>query len=137
MTPPAYRKAYVPLFPKPKDKPRPVVPIKVMPDGREIIDTKTPEGNAEYHRRKWLMWERQSRRCCLEGFIKDCPGILKRGATTFEHENGRTAGKHDDRIEVGGIWLNGAAHLYCNQQKGSRRFDYNASLQARKSVTEA
>ena len=123
---------YVPAFPKPCQKKREPVYVKVFPDGREVCDTKTTEGAAEYHRRKWLMWERQGRRCCLEGFIPECPGLLRSADVTFEHEGGRGSGggKRDDRTVLpDGTWINGAAHLLCNGLKGSRYFPYNAILQ--------
>lgn len=133
--------AYLRMFrslPKKKKRKRPEpVPIKVYADGREVCNLKTVEGAEEYHRRKWVMWERQGKRCCLEGFISECPGALRRMDCTFEHEAGKGMGgsRHDDRIEVDGVWVNGAAHFICNGLKGSRRMDYNPAIQARMRVT--
>ena len=59
----------------PKKPPKPAV--KVMKDGREICDQLTKAGRDEYERRKRLMWERQKRRCCLEGHVEGCPGVLR------------------------------------------------------------
>jgi hypothetical protein len=111
--------------------------FKTMDDGREICFTfgmvkESFKGRKEYRRRTEAMWERQRGVCCLHGHIPECPGPLLLSEATFEHEKGRTAGKRDDRIEVDGQWINGAAHLICNQLKGSRFIDYNA---AHKSVT--
>ena len=128
----AYLSAYIPAFPKPSQVKREPVAVKVFADGREQCNIKTTAGNAEYHRRKWLMWERQGRRCCLEGFLPECPGALRAAECTFEHEHGRTAGHRDDRIELpDGTWINGAAHMVCNGIKGSRKIPYSATIQRR------
>lgn len=104
--------------------------FRVMPDGREICGThgkyRCKEGVAEYKRRIRAMWIRQKAICCLLGFCPVCPGSIRDGEATFEHEHGRGAGKRDDRIYRDGRWLNGAAHWQCNQWKGSRHIDYNA-----------
>lgn len=113
---------------KQKNKPA----IRRLKDGREIINLLTKEGRDEYMRRIRTMWERQGRRCCLEGWIKECPGTLKISDATFEHQDGRgmDAGHRDDRIEkpdpkTGEIRpYNGAAHAWCNSRKLSRRMDY-------------
>jgi hypothetical protein len=105
--------------------------VKIMRDGREICNLLCKEGSDEYQRRKWKMRDRQNKRCCLEEHIPDCPGFLAKEDTTFEHEEGRTGGKRDDRIErlnpkTGKIeWINGAAHFWCNSKKGSRKINYN------------
>lgn len=129
----AFKDVYVPMFPKPcqiaKEKPW----IKIFPDGREVLDTKTEKGAYEYSSRKWKMLERQGRMCCFYGFIPECPGPLRRADATFDHENKRAAGKRDDRIEVKGIWQNGAAHMTCNGIVGSRRIEYSRTIQARRS----
>jgi hypothetical protein len=115
--------------PKPEPAPRPV--IKIMDDGREIIllgpkRDPTGEGRTIYRGRIAEMLKRQEGICCLYGFIKTCPGKLLLKDATFEHENGRGAGKHDDRTALpDGTWINGAAHLLCNGEKGSRRIAYN------------
>lgn len=96
---------------------RPVV--KVFPCGREIC-AKSTQGKAEYRFRTIAMAERQDWRCALCG--------LPMGETTasFDHEAGRGSGggKRDDRIEVDGVWQNGAVHVLCNGAKGSQRIPY-------------
>ena len=112
--------------------------VRVYDDGREVCDTigkhRTDEGVEEYRARLRRMWERQHGVCCLHGYIPGCPGRLLWRESAFEHENGRGGGKRDDRIALpDGTWINGAAHWQCNSWKGSRRIDYNRSIQARMS----
>jgi hypothetical protein len=77
------------------------------------------------------MWERQDGICCFYGFIPECPGRLMLREATFDHENKRGAGKRDDRIELpDGRWINGAAHLQCNNAVGSKRIPYNRARNA-------
>jgi hypothetical protein len=119
-------------FPKPKDKPKIILPVKVMRDGREIcakgIDAAGREGAAEYKSRTRKMWTRQKGICCLYGYCPDCPGPMALEEATFDHEDGRGGGRRDDRIELpDGTWINGACHGPCNGWKGSRRIDYNAA----------
>jgi hypothetical protein len=104
--------------------------FKTCADGREICYTigwvrQSLAGRNEYRRRINAMLERQKGFCCLHGYAPDCPGFLAEEDATFEHENGRSGGRRDDRIEVSGKWINGAAHLICNHWKGSRRINYN------------
>ena len=89
-------------------------PIHTFPDGREVCAA-TPVGRREYRRRTSAMRERQGNLCCL------CGLYLSEEEATFEHQNGRGGGKRDDRIEVDGKWINGAAHFWCNNEKGSKR----------------
>jgi hypothetical protein len=130
-------KRYAPAFPKPKDAREPKAPaFKKFDDGREVCYTvgtvkDSVIGRAEYSRRARSMWERQNRICCLFGHAPNCPGTLAVNEITFEHQNGRGGGKRDDRIEIDGKWINGAAHLLCNQWKSSRSVDYNTALQQR------
>ena len=116
-------------FPKPKDRKRlrTVVGVKVYPNGREVCIALTIEGGREYKRRIEAMWYRQFGICCLYGFLEGCPGVLDLREATFEHEDGRGMGgsKRDDRIEKDGTPYNGAAHLNCNGEKGSRFIDFN------------
>jgi hypothetical protein len=129
-----------PAFPKPKHKRNPLKEaFKTLEDGREICYTEgvvgqSKKGRNEYRRRIALMVERQNGVCCLFGICPDCPRTLEGSIITFEHENGRGAGKRDDRIEINGKWINGAAHLLCNGWKGSRRIPYNVKLQAEASA---
>lgn len=122
MSDPTYMQNY--LHP-PKKPPKPAV--KVMKDGREICDQLTKAGRDEYERRKRLMWERQKRRCCLEGHVEGCPGVLRWQDAVFEHEAGRgfSGSIRDDRTEVNGKWINGCAHAVCNSKKASKRIQYN------------
>lgn len=104
--------------------------FKTCADGREICYNigsvrQSLAGRNEYRRRIDAMLERQKGICCLHGYAPDCPGFLADEDATFEHENGRADGRRDDRLEVNGKWINGAAHWLCNQWKGSRRINYN------------
>lgn len=94
-------------------------PFKVYPDGREVC-AKTPLGRREYKHRLELMWERQEGLCCL------CGMPLRLEESTFEHQRPKGIGSAfaDDRIEVDGEPINGAAHWICNGSKGSRRVPY-------------
>lgn len=87
---------------------------------REICNLSKLGGQYEYYLRIWLMWVRQDGLCC------NCREPLRMREATFEHENGRGAAKHDDRIAIEGKNgrfkpINGASHLICNSQRGSRR----------------
>jgi len=107
-------------FPKPKDRKREPAPaVQTYEDGREVC-ADTAAGKAEYKRRTKLMWQRQNGRCCL------CGLPMEQKDATFEHAQGRGMGgaKRDDRIEVDGKRMNGAAHIRCNNEKGSRRVAY-------------
>ena len=89
-------------------------------DGREVC-TKTPKGRAEYARRRLAMAQRQHWICCI---CQDPRRRMRLEEVTFEHENGRGMGGswRDDRIEdEDGKPMNGAAHLFCNSKKGSKR----------------
>lgn len=88
--------------------------VKIFRDGREVCNTRTVSGQREYKRRIAAMMKRQGGLCC------NCQ-ILIVGKPTFEHENGRGAGKQDDRIEVDGKPQNGASHWVCNYERGSKR----------------
>lgn len=97
----------VKLFPKP--------PILIRRDGKEICNLKTSLGRASYRGRIDRMVIRQEYLCC------NCREPLVMKHATFEHENGRGAGKRDDRIEVDGKPINGASHGICNVLRGSKR----------------
>ena len=112
-------------FPKPKDVYRETPAVVYYPDGREVCCRLTAAGKREYKRRVAMMVERQEGVCCLYGIAPCCPGSLDGYIPSFEHENGRGGGKRDDRIEMDGRWINGAAHVVCNAWKGSRRIPYN------------
>lgn len=88
-------------------------------DGREVCDL-SGEGRREYRRRTLLMWERQDKTCCL------CGLPLAAQDATFEHQDGRGMGgsRRDDRVEKDGNPYNGAAHPWCNHEKGSRRITH-------------
>lgn len=88
--------------------------IRKYSNGREVCqDTKL--GRFVYRNRVLAMLLRQHFRCC------NCGNPLHEDEATFEHENGRTAGKRDDRIEIDGQRINGASHGFCNVERGSKR----------------
>lgn len=92
-------------------------------DGREVCLENTA-GRLEYKARVTAMRLRQHGICCLFGKIKDCPGLMTESDATFEHARPRGAGGawRDDRVlDENGEPMNGAAHGFCNGQKGSRR----------------
>jgi hypothetical protein len=89
-----------------------------MEDGREIC-ARNAAGRRIYRARTLNMRERQLELCCL------CGLWMPENETTFEHEFGRTAGRHDDRITVAGVWRNGASHALCNGKRGSDHTPFN------------
>jgi hypothetical protein len=101
-------------------------PIKVFPDGREVCIRTCLAGNEEYRARTLKMLKRQNGYCCL------CNLPLRDSDATFEHQDGRGMGgsRRDDRIEKEGKPYNGAAHGWCNAEKGSRRINYNITTEA-------
>jgi hypothetical protein len=111
----------IPAFPKPSQVRKKKEPVKVLAGGREVC-TDTPDGKAEYRRRKTVMWERQGRKCGLM-IAPQCKlrqGRLPKDEVTFEHIHGRGGGKRDDRIEIDGKPYNLAACPWCNALKASR-----------------
>ena len=116
-------------FPKPKEIKQKNEAVKVYRSGREVCDLSTVAGSREYRNRIRLMLERQHGRCCLGGYIPECPGPLYLDQATFDHETprGHGGGSRDDRIEIDGKPVNGAAHYICNGLKGSRRIKYNTT----------
>lgn len=115
----------IPAFPKPSQVKKKPDPVRIFRDGREVCNMLTTAGRNEYFRRIRVMWERQGKRCCLEGLVDGCPGKLALSEATFEHQDGRGhgGGHRDDRIEKDGKPYNGAAHSKCNLLKGSRRIN--------------
>ena len=101
--------------------------VLTYPSGRQVCD-KTKAGKAVYRGRVYMMWLRQRRLCCI------CRTALDFADAVFEHQDGRGMnGSHrDDRIEKDGKPYNGAAHSWCNVQKGSRRIDYNSTATLRR-----
>ena len=98
---------------------KPVIPERtawgiVFPDGREVIGQTTPEGKAEYARRRTVALTDQEGRCAI--CYKALPAWL---ATTDHREpRGMGGGFRDDRQHnLRAVCLN------CNSEKGSRR-DY-------------
>jgi hypothetical protein len=126
---------YVPLYPKPKDTPKPEAynpAFETLRDGREICrnhpETGTMEGRREYKRRIKAMLERQNGICCLAVLLGCCAGPLRLQDATFEHELSRGMGgsRRDDRIVLpSGKWINGAACRKGNQMKGGNKLRYN------------
>lgn len=92
-------------------------PSLVRIGGREICNLKTREGQTLYRQRIKSMLFRQKGLCC------NCKQPLAFEEATFEHEFGRGMGgsKRDDRIEIDGKRVNGASHLLCNHERGSKR----------------
>lgn len=85
------------------------------------------------------MRDRQEGRCCLEFYAPMCPGWLSEDESSFEHQTPKSGGRRDDRVEIPDpenpdvkIWINGAAHVPCNQWKGSRYIDYNREANLRR-----
>src|SRR5579871_915722 len=96
--------------------------VKIHRSGREVCNLWCAAGKREYNLRRLEMWIRQGGRCCL------CLQMMAPTEVTFDHERGRGMGgsKREDRTVLpDGSWINGAAHLLCNTQKGSRFVDYN------------
>jgi hypothetical protein len=74
-------------------------------------------GRAEYKLRKMRMWQRQSGLCSL------CHRPVSLVQCEFEHAEGRTAGRRDDRIvDENGQPINSVVHPACNRKKGSKHF---------------
>lgn len=109
-------------FPKPADIRTEPVAVRVYDDGREVCNLLCKAGKAIYEQRIAEMWYRQSGKCCI------CGNPLNLFRATFEHQDGRGmgGGHRDDRIEKDGNPYNGAAHWWCNGEKGSRRIVYHA-----------
>jgi hypothetical protein len=110
---------------------QPVPPVVVYPDEREVCSD-TPEGRNEY-------WERTKQMANRQGWICACgcgdrldftESPFREGNLTFDHEDGRTKSRRDDRLEVVDPqtgkkrWKNAAMKYICNQLKGSRRIPY-------------
>jgi hypothetical protein len=102
--------------------------LKIYPNGREVIDYRQPEGAAEYWNRKVEMAQRQGWECGCGCGTRLRFSVTELGIETnitFEHQNGRGAGKRDDRTKLpDGTWINAAYTALCNQLKGSRRIPY-------------
>jgi len=113
-------------FPKPKDIKKVRPSMKVFPNGREVLDLKTKGGMDEYQRRRLAMWERQGCRCALQitDICKQRQGRWPKNEIQFDHSAGRTSGKRDDRIEIGGNPINASVCPFCNSAKGSRKVSY-------------
>lgn len=92
-------------------------------DGRQVCLENTA-GRTEYKARVQAMRLRQHGICCLFGKIEECPGLMSESEATFEHSRPRGNGgawREDRILDESGEPLNGAAHFFCNGQKGSRR----------------
>lgn len=100
----------------PKPPARRREPVKVYPDGREVLDLNTAEGKRIYAIRRDEMGARQENMCAI------CR--LWHCNLFFDHQGGRGAdAKHrDDRILVDGEWHNAALCWDCNTAKGSKRY---------------
>lgn len=94
--------------------------VRKYPDGREVCQGNTA-GRLEYAGRIEEMKYRQNGICCICHKEKDALGLT--GTWTFEHSDLRGMGgaRRDDRIEIDGQPINGAAHFWCNALKGSKR----------------
>lgn len=88
--------------------------------GKREVCGKGAAGRREYRHRLQLMHERQDGLCCL------CALPLRLEEAVFEHQRPKGMGGAftDDRIEVDGVPINGAAHWNCNSSKGSKRTPY-------------
>lgn len=103
---------------KPKHRKRVKPPIvMVMPDGKERCAS-TPAGLKEYRRRTLEMRTRQKEIC------RWCGKWLSEEDATFDHEEGRAAGRRDDRLFANGREQNASLHYVCNGLRGSTRAPY-------------
>lgn len=92
--------------------------VKYMPDGKEICLVDTAAGKREYVRRTEEMAKRQGWQCAICKLMMRVP--------TFDHANGRGAGKQDDRIvDAEGKWTNAALCWKDNGLKGSTRYAWD------------
>jgi hypothetical protein len=94
--------------------------LKVYRDGREVCQNNAA-GAALYKARTIAMAFRQEFICCI---CRDPQKRMKPDETTFEHTDLRGMGsaRRDDRIlDAEGKPMNGAAHSFCNAEKGSKR----------------
>lgn len=111
-----------PLKPKKAKGNKPVPRKNKTPWGwtvgeREICDTKTKAGLAEYHARVLAMGQRQGGVCA-------CGKSFAEVSCTFGHDIPRGNGgmNRDDRIwDAKGNPMNHAECLECNSRKGSKR----------------
>lgn len=94
--------------------------VRKYPDEREICQN-TFAGKQEYAKRLADMIYRQGKICCICKKERDSLGLW--GTWTFEHSDLRGMGgaRRDDRTEIDGKPVNGAAHFWCNAIKGSKR----------------
>jgi hypothetical protein len=110
------------------------VAFVVLDGGREVC-TKSNAGRVAYYRRTYDMEVRQNEICplCKRMFYTEC------GIPTFDHQDGRTAGRKDERLlmEDGVTWRNAALCGECNCKKGSVRYAWTASNQEYKPVKKA
>lgn len=103
---------------KPKDRKRIKPPaVTIMPNGQEICSP-TPAGKKEYRRRTLAMRTRQNELC------RWCGKWMSETDCTFDHEEGRTVGRRDERIFANGRKQNAALHFICNGLRGSSRAPY-------------
>lgn len=89
----------------------------IYPGGREVC-TDSPQGRAEYDRRRQAMYYRDHGFCCV------CHEQIRSLAeATFEHiaPRGMGGSTRDDRVEK-----NGVSHYWCNVKKGSQRIEISA-----------
>ena len=94
--------------------------IKIFPDGREVLNTKTAAGRREYSYRTTLMFCRQLGNCAI------CGKWMSGMDATFDHAKGRGAkgAWRDDRIGTEDEPRNAAVHEHCNILKGSRKYHW-------------
>ena len=95
-------------FPDAKDKREPVA-VRVLEDGREIINMLTAEGRNIYKGRKWIAWLKQGELCAI------CGRYVSWEECEADHIRPRSL-RRDDRQE--NIQ---AVHRRCNFLKGSQQ----------------
>jgi hypothetical protein len=112
------QRTYTPMYPKPGQVKKKPESVRVLKDGREILNMLTKQGRDEYIRRRRVAWESQTevvgKRTIHICSICKQELLWKDATSDHKRSRGMGGGTRDDRQEN-----IGAAHFLCNQQKGS------------------